>query len=969
MQQPLGFSLVERRDIRTLNLTLSQYQHDATGAMHFHFDAPQQTENVFMVALRTLPKESKGVALILEHTGLCGSERYPVRDPFFMMLRRSLNTFMNAFTSADWTAYPFATENKKDFDNLLDIYLDAVFFARLDELDFRQEGHRLELETPGDLQSDLVFKGVVFNEMKGAMSSPRSQLWHRLTHYLFPSTTYHYNSGGEPADIPDLSYAQLKDFYTTHYHPSNAIFMTFGDIPAQAHQAVFQQRVLQRFEPLAQHWSVAAEKRYASPLRVTEHYPFEEDDTQAQTHIVIGWLLGDSADLFSRLEAQLLSDILLGNSAAPLRKALENSELAKAPSSLCGLSDSSKEMMFVCGVEGSEPQQIDAVEQLIVHCLQQVAQQGVEEQRIEAVLHQIELGQREIRGDSYPYGLQLMLEVLGPAVHRANALDALDLDPALQRLRQQIQQPDYIPQLIHALLLNNRHRVTLALQPDQAMGQVKQALETQRLAAIKAQLDPQQLQQIDQQARALQARQAQQDDQDCLPKLELADVPAQVKYQAPSSAATAAVKHYASGTNGISYVQLVHPLPALSIEQLQLLPLYCDILTELGIGNDSYLTLQDRQSACCGGIHAFTSIHGEGDHANQLQGALVLSSKALNRNVPAMVELLLAYRQQARFDEHERIADLLAQTRLQCEQSITGSGHSLAMLSASQGLSQMGRLNQLSRGLDQIAAIITLDKRMQQRGALAQLAEQLQQLHHHLMQSTPEVLVVSEAEQADTMLAAVRPITAHAYPSQPQWLDVPCAAAPIALAWEVNTQINFCAKAYAAVTAEHDHAAALTVLAGVLRNECLHRLIREQGGAYGGGASYDASSASFRFYSYRDPRIEGTLKDFDTAIDWALTQPITVQMIEQAILGAIGSMDKPGSPAGEAKRHYYNDLFGRTLEKRLQFRQRLLAITPDALRQVAQQYLTGEAQISVVTYAQQRSLCQSLGLTTRRLQD
>ena len=198
-----SFQFIRSEMIHSLGIEMSEYEHKATGAKHFHL-ATDYDENVFLVAFRTMPEDSTGVAHILEHTALCGSERFPVRDPFFMMTRRSLNTFMNAFTSSDWTAYPFSSQNRKDFFNLLDVYLDAAFFPRLDPLDFAQEGHRVELAEAGNPESDLLFKGVVFNEMKGAMSSITSVLWQTVSKYLFPTTTYHYNSGGEPADIPDL---------------------------------------------------------------------------------------------------------------------------------------------------------------------------------------------------------------------------------------------------------------------------------------------------------------------------------------------------------------------------------------------------------------------------------------------------------------------------------------------------------------------------------------------------------------------------------------------------------------------------------------------------------------------------------------------------------------------------------------------------------------------------------------------
>lgn len=371
--------------VESLNLVVHHYEHSGTGAVHYHLESDHD-EKAFMVAVRTMPKDSTGVAHILEHTVLCGSEKFPVRDPFFMMTRRSLNTFMNAMTSSDWTAYPFASQNDKDFNNLLDVYLDAVFFSRLDPLDFAQEGHRLELEDPQDPNSKLVFKGVVFNEMKGAMSSAVSQLWQGISSYLFPTTTYHFNSGGEPAEITQLSYDQLMHFYKSHYHPSNAVFMTFGNLNVDELQARLESEVLSRFERQTQSWSVPAEQRYAAPVAVQEYYGVDGDDLSAKSHHVLGWLLGFSIDLDAQLEANLLSQILLDNSASPLRRALEQTELGGSPSPLCGLEESNHEMSFMCGVEGSEPEHAEAVETLILDTLQRVAEEGVEADIVESAL-------------------------------------------------------------------------------------------------------------------------------------------------------------------------------------------------------------------------------------------------------------------------------------------------------------------------------------------------------------------------------------------------------------------------------------------------------------------------------------------------------------------------------------------------------------------------------------------------------
>ncbi|MDZ4298455.1 MAG: insulinase family protein, partial [Moraxellaceae bacterium] len=241
-----AFESIRELHISALDTTLYEYRHKVTGARHLHL-AAENSENVFLVAFKTMPEDSTGVAHILEHTVLCGSARYPVRDPFFLMLRRSLNTFMNAFTASDWTAYPFASQNTQDFDNLLGVYLDAVFFPHLHELDFAQEGIRIEAASK-EPDAALVYKGVVYNEMKGAMSSPHTTLNERVNSYLYPTTTYHHNSGGDPAHIPDLTHQALKAFHQRHYHPGNAVFMTYGDESVISLQTRFEELALQHFD-------------------------------------------------------------------------------------------------------------------------------------------------------------------------------------------------------------------------------------------------------------------------------------------------------------------------------------------------------------------------------------------------------------------------------------------------------------------------------------------------------------------------------------------------------------------------------------------------------------------------------------------------------------------------------------------------------------------------------------------------
>ena len=964
-----AFTFIRSEFIDALNVTVQEFEHTVTGAKHFHM-ASDNDENVFLVGLKTVPTDSCGVAHILEHTVLCGSERFPVRDPFFMMIRRSLNTFMNAFTSSDWTAYPFASKNKKDFSNLLDVYLDAVFFSRLDELDFSQEGHRLEFAEPTNAESDLTFKGVVFNEMKGAMSSTTSVLWQALTKYLCPNNTYHFNSGGEPTDIPDLSYQDLLAFYRTHYHPSNAVFMTFGDIPAETLQAEFETKVLSRFERLETQVSVPNAKRYFSPVRVEEGYAADEVKADA-SHVVVAWLLGESTDLSKQFEAQLLSSVLLDNSASPLRRVLESSKLGRAPSPLCGLEDSNKEMSFMCGLEGVERERSGEVEALIINTLEDIVANGVPQDMVDAMLHQLELSQREIGGDGYPYGLQLILAGLSTAVHSGDVIAQLDLDPVIAQMREKVLDKAYIPSLIQSLLLDNAHRVTVTLSPDDKLEGRRNEAEAERLRQIKAALSDAEKQQIIERSEALKARQAQVDDMSILPKVGLEDVPAKLpEYEKHQQAGDLPVTFYPQGTNGLVYQQLVITLPALDEEEMRHLPLFSSLLTELGVGELDYLAVQERQAQVCGGFGASTSIRATLQDRQTVNGYFVLNSKALVSNVVAMSELLKDTMLNVRFDEISRVKELVAQRRARREQSITGQGHSLAMTAAASGISGYSAQQEGWGGMTGIRAAIALDDAMKaDDAAVSQVLSVFARIHAKLLAADKQLLMVAEPQHEAQMMADVKPVFADLPKGQvEQTFAFNPVERSVKTAWLTATQVNFCSKAFRTVSGDHPDVAALTVLGGFLRNGFLHRAIREQGGAYGGGASFDGSLGAFRFYSYRDPRLTETLADFDASIEWLLSESHTEDALEEAILGVIGSMDKPGSPAGEAQSDFYVALHGRSLAYREKYRANILAVTIEQLQHVARTYLVKENEnVAVVSSTAKRTELEALGFNIETL--
>ncbi len=957
-----------RRRISALKLDFDTYVHRVTGARHFHMGC-EDPNNAFMVAFPTLPADSTGVAHILEHTTLCGSRRYPVRDPFFMMLRRSLNTYMNAFTSGDSTAYPFATQNRKDFSNLLGVYLDAVFFPTLDPLDFAQEGWRLDVDPSDD--AALLYKGVVYNEMKGAMSAPSMQLWYQLQSAIFRETVYHFNSGGDPSCIPELTHAQLKAFHAKHYHPTHAIFMTYGNFPVSEHHAQIESLALNEFSKNSESMSWDLEPRLVSPIVVNGDYAVTDvSELKRSTHVVWGWLLGESADPKTLLEAHLLAGILLDHSASPLRHYLETTALADAPSELCGLDDSGRELVFCCGVEGTEYEHVDQLNDEILRVLEDVAAAGVEHRSLVAILDRMEMAQRDIGGGGYPYGLQLMGRALPGALYGADPSALLDIDGVLADLRDRIGDPGYIESLVRDCLVNNRHRICAVMRPDEHKFERDKASESARLAAMLKGKNAISLPQIRAQAARLKSRQDEPANAEILPKLTLADVPRR-RPEVSGGTTTAAgtvVHHYPAATNGLVYMHLVFDLPRLDDAELAQLPIFCEYLTELGAGREDYLQTQARR-ALAGNIHAYASAHTSLVDVDTLDARLVITAKDLWRKHDDLVNNLFEVLEAVRFDETQRLLELIAQSRVDAEASITDRGHQLAMRGAARSLSIGGFLDDLWDGPASIAFVQSVDKNCHdRRDALDKLAQSFERIRSKLLGAPRRTLVVGEE---DVLTESVTRLETVAKRPQPHPGLLPFIVRPPDLgancAWITNTEVNFCAKAYPAVSEGHRDAPTLAVLANFLTDGYLHPMIREKGGAYGAGAQFDLDSASFRFYSYRDPRLAETLDDFDRAPEW-LTETNDAQRLEESILGVIRTLDKPRSPSGAAIHAFYDQLDGRDGEFRAAYRNAVLNTTSDEVQAVARRYLDPKRAVTaVLTHAGHNHTIRQLHLNPIKL--
>ncbi len=621
--------------------------------------------------------------------------------------------------------------------------------------------------------------------------------------------------------------------------------------------------------------------------------------------------------------------------------------------------------MFACGLEGSEPDRVEAVEALILEVLERVAREGVEQELVESVLHQLELSQREIGGDHFPYGLQLMVAALPPALHGGDPAAQLNLDPALDELRQSIQDPDFIKGLARRWLVDNPHRVTVVFKPDTQLSNQRAQAEAERLAQIKAGLDETQRQAVIAKSAALEQRQSQQDDLSILPKVTLDDVPAQLRIPEwrEGQLGNAPLTQFSQGTNGLIYEQLIIDLPQMSSELFDLLPLFTLCLTEVGSGGRDYLATQALQAKISGGVSASVSLRGGVSDPHQTRGLFVLSGKALARNQGPLTDLLWETFESARFDELERLRELVAQTRMQAEQGVTDNGHGLAMLAASCGLAPSAQITHHWRGLAGLKRLKALDKALNDPEQLRLFAEQLGEIRQQLHRGSHQFLTVAEEAQLDPLAQAMEQRWGALNQGDSRLARGAFSPQPIQQAWLTSTQVNFCARAYRGAPAAHADAAPLMVLAAFLRNGYLHRAIREQGGAYGGGATYDGDSGAFRFFSYRDPRLGATLSDFDRAIDWMLAGNHESRTLEEAILSIISRIDQPGSPAGEAKSTFHNNLHGRTPEHRRQLRERVLGVKVEDLQRVTETYLAqGEAHNAVICSHEAQARESELGL-------
>jgi presequence protease len=924
-----AYEIIARQDFPEYRCEGILFRHKKTGCEIFRL-LSEDEENVFAFTFRTRPRDGRGVAHIVEHSVLCGSERFPVKDSFLVMARRSLATFMNAFTYPDKTVYPAASAVEADYFNLMDVYGDAVFFPKLSEDTFLQEAHRLELDENGKLD----IKGVVYNEMRGDYSSSDSLAATASYTSLFaPGHPYSFDSGGDPEEIPKLGYQDFTAFWSSHYHPSNCKIFLYGNIDTERQLAFLDEKFLSRFEAQSMDSEIPLQEASQVPKRIEVPYPLAEGADSA-TSIIVNWLTVPVTDGVEALAMEVLSELLLGHDGAPLSLALRESGLGEDLSPQCGLDTSFRQILFSAGLRGTHRGEEGAVESLILSCVSKVAEEGFSPEALDAALHSIAFANREIRRGSGAYGLRLFNRAARGWLHGAGPEATLSFEGPLAELRRRMSSDSrYLESLALSRIVHNLHRSTVTVYPEAGLLETRKAEREAALVARAAGLSAAEKEGIRARGAALAEAMARPDapeDVAKLPRLARADLPRKVETINSETLALGAsgleALVHPLFTNGIVYLDLAFPLDRLPRESLVWLPLASRFIAGAGLPGERYEEVAHRLARSAGGFSAIlesgSPVSGPGElplaaGRKAARSFAVFRLKALAERFPEALEIALRLLGEADYGDAKRVEDLYAELRNDIVSAFVPAGNAFAQTRAASGLGEASAIEDLWRGTSQVEFLLSL------KGSKGEaIAEALRSLGGAAFSREGLKINLTAGEDALPGAAAALEAALEKLPLRPR-AEAPKAPAyaPAARpeAYPVSAQVGFAAaacKASSIGTAAFGHE---TILGHLLSTGPLWEELRVKRGAYGATVWTDGLEGLACFSSYRDPRPVDSLSFFGEAlgtVERRLSTAGAEAEIEEAVVGALGRELRPMLPEERGFVDFRRSLYGITDEQR-----------------------------------------------------
>ncbi|MDR2101242.1 MAG: insulinase family protein [Treponema sp.] len=970
-----GFEIEELIELKELAALGILARHRKSGAQVFHVlnDDP---ENLFAFAFATAPEDSTGVAHVLEHSVLCGSQNYPLKDAFLVLAQGSLQTFLNAWTFPDKTVYPASSVNERDYFNLMSVYADAVFRPLLSEWTFMQEGHRLVLSPAGPGQSKqlqlpqpkLQVTGVVYNEMKGEYSSPETYAGLWSVKGVLPDTPYGFESGGNPECIPDLTWEALKEFHRSRYSPGNCRIFLAGNIPTEKQLAFLDREFLSTLPPGKAAPPVPKARRWDAPRTIRVPCPA---GAEQKSTVFLSWLCSDSTDADETLALAALTEILLGHDGSPLNRALVESGLGEDLAPATGLEGELRETVFTVGLRGVKTGEAPArVEALILDELRRLASEGIPPEEIEAALLSMEFSNREIRRSHGPYSLVWLRKSLRGWLHGGNPWDTLLFIPPFTRLKERIAAGSgYFESLIKKYFLDNPHRALVQIEPEADYREKKDAELAARLEGLD--LSEAELRAIGEKSAELERLQGEAERPEALasiPHLSRGDLAAEIEKipREIRDVGGVPVLTHDLFTNGITYVNLAFPLDVFEAEDYPWLPFFSGIIVSLGLPGMDYGEVSSLLARTTGGFHGTlqtgSSIPGAATAIPTPSGILDLAGrdwlifrlKALDEKIGPALDLARRIITGADFSSQRRIRDLVLEMKNDLDASLAPSGHAYASGRSERYFSRSRAVDEIWNGLSQIefahrmSALDTeeisrrfariRDTLVSRAGLLVNITGSAESITGSLRELEGRFSPFGPPRPRNPRSAGTTPFFAlldGAEPPTAAGSHVPAPGTRKELYLSPSLQIGFAALTLGGSPYASEQQIAELVLSHLLSTGALWEDIRMKGGAYGAFAQSDGIEGLFSLSTYRDPNPLRSLEAFTTVLKNMARQGVDEDSLEKAIIGTYGRETRPRTSAEKGLTDFSRFLYGIDDTKRARRLKFLVKVRADQITAAA----------------------------------
>ena len=927
-----GFRLKEKRFVPEVNAECLYFIHEQSGAELLKI-AAEDPNKLFNVAFKTLPDNSTGVPHIMEHAVLMGSKNFPVKSPFYVLLRGSLNTFLNAMTGADRTTYPVASMNHKDYFNLMHVYLDAVFFPRIydDPRIFLQEGWHYELE---DMDSDIVYKGVVFNEMKGAYSSPFREINLRTNEALFPDNAYGVCSGGYPTVIPDLTYEDFLDFHRKFYHPSNSYITLYGDADLDAELAFINREYLSHFEKSDAVIYLPMQAPFTEMKELQKPYAVAEgSDTTGNTYLNLSFVAGKGVDRDRVMAMQVLAAALVNHETAPVKRALQEAGIG---SNVQAWISRRKQNVFTIQLHNADTGDMERFRDVVFNTMQEVVANGFDREMLEGIINRTEFSLRE--GNTANKGLMYMSANYFDWLFDGDPFAGLEFEQSLDYVRQAMEKP-LLEGLIEEYLLDNPHSVLLALYPEPGLESVRIARERERLATYQASLSQEELQALVQQTKDLRAFQLQEDTPEALatvPMLSLDDISPEINWYElrEINLHGVPVMHYEDFTNDIVYANMYFDMRVLPEELLPYARLLSSIMRQLGTTERSYGDFDNTINIHTGGISTYLTSYLGGQSDENLLPYFVASGRAAVDKAGQLTSLITEMLTSFKLEDQERLKTLVRRHQAGVESQVINDGMGYAVRRMNSYYSRKGKFDELTNGLTYYQFVTHINSKLDEEAN--DLVMKLQEVARLLFNSNNMMVQVSCSESNYLQFAAALQPMAEALPaSQPSMQQWELALNPSNEGLQSASMVQYVVQGYNFRNLGYEYDGRMRVLNQVLSREYLQTRIRIMGGAYGGFMALNPTG-ELLMISYRDPNLKETLANYQGSVSFLEAFDADETAMTRYIIGTIAGLDRPLTASARGQVALQRHLEGVTPQALRAEREAILATTAEDIRQMRQ---------------------------------